>query len=929
MADIIVTDVTPRVQYTAGGGSPTVFSYAFPIFDDTDLNVYLTPVGDDPNDTTQLLTYNVDYTVTNSTPPTVGGTITLTVGATAGDVITIVRNQPDNRLNNYVDGGLFQATDVNTDFDRTVFMAQQNKMYDQVLGLHYNVCAQPVAIEDTVLPVLGANEIWIKDNAGTAITTYDFSGGGGGVVNSVTGTTNRITASPTTGHVIVDISASYVGQASITTLGTITTGTWNGSVVGSAYGGTGFSTYTLGDIIYCSAANVLSKLAGNTTVAKQYLSQTGDGVNSAAPVWATIDGGDITGAALTKVDDTNVTLTLGGTPATALLRAASLTLGWTGQLAVSRGGTGTGTAFTQGSVIFAGAAGVYSQDNASFFWDDTNNRLGIGTASPGFDLHVSRSASGSAVAARVQNTEATNPASDAHMWLRTATGGGNPHFVVQVDAAQAYAFGIDQADSSKFKLSRSTALATDTVLTITSAGAATFAGSLAADSLSLTTPLPVASGGTGLSSASNSAALLSTNGGVPVWSSSLTNGQLIIGSTGATPVAASLTAGSGVTITPGAGSITISATGSGGTVTSVSGTANRITSTGGTTPVIDIDANYVGQSSITTLGTIGTGVWQGTVVGLAYGGTAANLTASTGGIVYSGASALAILAGTATARQMLQSGSSAAPAWSTTTWPATTTANQILYSSAASVIGEITTANSAVLVTNSSGVPAFSGTMTNGQLIIGSTGGTPAAATLTAGTGITITNAANSITIAASSGSGAWTKISSSTASSSATIDFTSLTNAYMMYMVVIDRALPATDAVAFQMRASTNNGSSYYSTNEYSYANMIAWAADGSYISRGGTGAAACLMTGNDANYYVGNATNEGITGTFFLYNPSGTSYGRTTGSFSYTEPGGALRECSHAGRIDQAADIDAIRFMFSSGNIASGTFTLYGLTA
>lgn len=49
-------------------------------------------------------------------------------------------------------------------------------------------------------------------------------------------------------------------------------------------------------------------------------------------------------------------------------------------------------------------------------------------------------------------------------------------------------------------------------------------------------------------------------------------------------------------------------------VTSVSGTTNRITSTGGTTPVIDIDAAYAGQSSITTLGTIASGVWNGTAI---------------------------------------------------------------------------------------------------------------------------------------------------------------------------------------------------------------------------------------------------------------------------------------------------------------------------
>lgn len=67
-----------------------------------------------------------------------------------------------------------------------------------------------------------------------------------------------------------------------------------------------------------------------------------------------------------------------------------------------------------------------------------------------------------------------------------------------------------------------------------------------------------------------------------------------------------------------------------GTVTSVTGTTNRITSSGGTTPAIDIAATYVGQSSITTLGTIATGVWQGTKIGLAYGGTNADLSATGG-----------------------------------------------------------------------------------------------------------------------------------------------------------------------------------------------------------------------------------------------------------------------------------------------------------
>lgn len=121
----------------------------------------------------------------------------------------------------------------------------------------------------------------------------------------------------------------------------VTTGTVALTIpVTEIHGGTNQTTYTLGDTLYSSAANTLAKLPGNITTAKQYLSQTGTGVVSAAPAWATISGGDITGAALSKVDDTNVTMTLSANAPTALLRATSMTLGWTGQLAVSRGGTG-------------------------------------------------------------------------------------------------------------------------------------------------------------------------------------------------------------------------------------------------------------------------------------------------------------------------------------------------------------------------------------------------------------------------------------------------------------------------------------------------------------------------------------------------------------------------------------------------------------
>lgn len=83
---------------------------------------------------------------------------------------------------------------------------------------------------------------------------------------------------------------------------------------------------------------------------------------------------DVDGAAYTTFG----TLTAGNTP-TFDLTVTTLTL--TNPLGVTSGGTGTATQFTQGSVVFAGASGVYTQDNTSLFFDDTNNTLIVGAAS--------------------------------------------------------------------------------------------------------------------------------------------------------------------------------------------------------------------------------------------------------------------------------------------------------------------------------------------------------------------------------------------------------------------------------------------------------------------------------------------------------------------------------------------------------------------
>lgn len=84
----------------------------------------------------------------------------------------------------------------------------------------------------------------------------------------------------------------------------------------------------------------------------------------------------------------------------------------------------------------------------------------------------------------------------------------------------------------------------------------------------------------------------------------------------------------------------------------LTGTSDRVSITNGDgvsgNPTFDIASTYVGQTSITTLGTIGTGTWQGTAVALGYGGTGANLSGASDGAIFkkSGTALVAATAGT-------------------------------------------------------------------------------------------------------------------------------------------------------------------------------------------------------------------------------------------------------------------------------------------
>jgi hypothetical protein len=120
----------------------------------------------------------------------------------------------------------------------------------------------------------------------TALTGDVTAAGPGSVAASLTATTNAT---------LTTLSALTTASA-LVSVGTISTGTWSATAIAATRGGTGQTTWTLGDTLYSSASNVLSKLAGNTTSTKMYLSQTGTGSVSAAPAWAQVAFSDLSGS---------------------------------------------------------------------------------------------------------------------------------------------------------------------------------------------------------------------------------------------------------------------------------------------------------------------------------------------------------------------------------------------------------------------------------------------------------------------------------------------------------------------------------------------------------------------------------------------------------------------------------------------------------
>lgn len=327
MTQVIINDIAPYTQIVSAA-SQTVFGTNWTANYPTDVVVYQTPVGTAPNDVTQILptsAYSVSF---------IGDLqqvqVTLVTGATMGDLITITRQTPADRENLYTNTN-FTPSMLNNDFSILTMVDQQAQLVDQHIAPRYNYSALIDVPIDTILPILIANQGWVKNSNNTGFIGFTYGTAAGlNATNPALPYVSSADGPFTVGHVLV------AGD----TLGTVKdSGTFagGGSVteVDTGTGLTGGPITVAGTISFASiAANSL--WANNTA-------------SGAVP--------QVIGmAALTGADDTNVTITLSGTPDTALINPAEISLGWQGILALNRGGTNHALTASNGGIVYSDAS---------------------------------------------------------------------------------------------------------------------------------------------------------------------------------------------------------------------------------------------------------------------------------------------------------------------------------------------------------------------------------------------------------------------------------------------------------------------------------------------------------------------------------------------------------------------------------------------
>ncbi len=600
---VTINDVIPKTQITATAGQ-TVFTTNWTANAASDVVVYARTSAQTPDDLTQLVS-SANYTVAF-----VGGSeiveVTFLVGRALNDVITITRDTPADRLNLYTNTN-FTPSMLNQDVGILTLVDQQAQLYNQQVAPHYNVSATPD---------LGST----------------MSGLGGDIYLPILGA-NEGWKKNSANTEIVPITFPSSGGLGPSDATYIVQTPWSPS-----------SELPNQQALSPLATGFMSSVTGTGVVSTRTLQGTANQIN--------VTNGTGTGNPVFSLSSALLlpgTMTFGGNVDANGFNISNIGVitggTWQGNtIGVAYGGTGNTT---------VGANGTLAQSDGTKYTFTTATYPTTTTAN------------------NILFSSATNVVGQ----ISSAVGG-----VLVSNAASVPSMLANPADNYRVLQSKNNAIAewSTAAYPHTASAAGTLMRSDGTDWTHTQATYPSSTNKDAIlySSSNNTvgeitpikdAVLVSNNMKTPVWSSPMTDGQIIIGKTNDIPLAANLTAGSGISITNGNNSITIAST------STASGTVNA-----------------------------------GTANQLAY------------------------------------------------------------YATSGTAVSGLATANSATLVTSSAGVPAWTGSMTNGQLLIGSTGATPVLATLTAGPGISIANAAGSVTISGTGSGIGWTEVTGVSATMSA-----------------------------------------------------------------------------------------------------------------------------------------------------------------
>ncbi len=174
-------------------------------------------------------------------------------------------------------------------------------------------------------------------------------------------------------------------------------------------------------------------------------------------------------------------------------------------------------------------------------------------------------------------------------------------------------------------------------------------------------------------------------------------------------------------------------------------------------------------------------------------------------------------------------------------------------------------------------------------------------------------------------GGGSVVLLEQHTASSSASLDFTTcISSTYDEYLIEFVGIVPATNSVAFWMRMGTGGGPTYDTGANYGWSGYVMRA--GGAAPTGAESGATKIQIGFSTD--LSNGATRGVDGTFRLFDPQTTArHKRVLGqTFSYDVSGFNLYNSCN-GVYQSTTAVTAFQFLMSSGNIASGTIRVYGI--